>query len=83
MHIIVHSVSNCAYCEKAKDYLKSKNLKYEEISYDKSTDTDKIMNLVENTNWSTFPQIFIDGLFIGGYMQLLEYEFDESGEIIF
>lgn len=78
MAIKVYSLYNCNYCDKAKDYLRSKNLVFEEVTYDKSTETDSIMYLVELTNCTSFPQIFVDDVFIGGYEHLLEYEFDDG-----
>ena len=36
------------------------------------------MFLVESTNWTSFPQIFVDDVFIGGYEQLIEYDFDDD-----
>lgn len=76
--IVVHSLTNCFFCDKAKDYLKNKNIIFEEVIYNKATDTDSIMYLVEQTNWTSFPQIFVDDVFIGGYDQLIEYEFDDG-----
>jgi glutaredoxin len=78
VHVVIHSLTNCVFCDKAKDYLKSKEIIFEEIVYNKGTDTDSIMYLVEETNWTSFPQIFIDETFIGGYEQLLEYDFDNE-----
>lgn len=78
MAIKVYSLNNCHFCDKAKEYLRSKNLVFEEITYNKATDTDSIMYIVELTNWTSFPQIFVDDVFIGGYDQLLDYEFDDG-----
>jgi glutaredoxin len=75
--IKVYSLTNCMYCDKAKDFLRSKNMIFEEVLYNKATDTDDIMFLVESTNWTSFPQIFVDDVFIGGYEQLIEYDFDD------
>ena len=80
--IKVHSLYNCLYCDKAKEFLRSKNINFEEIKYDKSEDTDSIMYLVELTNCTSFPQIFVDDVFIGGYFELLNYEFDD-GQVSF
>lgn len=80
--IKIHSLNNCMYCDKAKEYIRSKNMIFEEVKYNKATDTDSIMFLVELTSWTSFPQIFIDDVFIGGYEQLIEYEFDD-GQIRF
>ena len=76
--IKVYSLNNCTYCDKEKDYLRSKNLVFEEVKYDKATETDLIMYLVELTNYTSFPQIFVDDVFIGGYEHLLAYEFDDG-----
>lgn len=66
--IEVYSIDNCAYCEAAKNLLAEKKLPYKEINIGK--DIDQIRNLVERTGHRTMPQIFIDGLFIGGFTEL-------------
>lgn len=73
----IYSLNNCIFCDRAKDFLHSKNIDFIEIRYVKGPDTDKIMELVELTGCSAFPQIFYNNAFIGGYTQLLTREDDE------
>lgn len=77
--IIVYSLENCNQCEKAKEFLRSKKLDFTETKYSKTKDGDAIMYLVEQTNWTSFPQIFVDDVFIGGYDHLINFEFCEQG----
>lgn len=78
IHITIHSLNNCVFCDKAKEFLKERNIGYKEITYNKGRDTDLIMELVEVTKQTSFPQIYIDGEFIGGYEQLVNYNFPIS-----
>ena len=68
----VYSINNCVYCEKAKEVLKSHGKIFTEIPNVKGKDTGEIMELVDKTGCSTFPQIFIGNTFIGGYDQLVD-----------
>ena len=72
----VYSLTNCIYCEKAKDHLKKIGQDFTEIVYDKKTDMDEIMDLVNKTDRNSFPQIFVDDVFIGGFEHVVEY-FDD------
>lgn len=74
MSTVIYSLTNCIMCEKAKEHMNTVGRKYTEIKYDKKRDTDQIMELVERTNCNTFPQIFVNDEFIGGYENLLESE---------
>lgn len=72
MSVVIHSKKGCGYCVKAIDLLQRNNIPYKEITYDASsptymTDAQKLMS---QTGSRTFPQIFINGKFIGGYTEL-------------
>jgi glutaredoxin len=72
MRAVIWSKDNCIYCTKAKDYLNKKHVKIEERN-------------VESGNWSmfdlqksvpgarAFPQIFIDGKYIGSYDKMVSH----------
>ncbi len=72
MRAVIWSKDNCIYCTKAKDYLKKKHVKIEERN-------------VESGNWSmfdlqksvpnarAFPQIFIDGKYVGSYDSMVSH----------
>lgn len=72
MKIEIHSLKNCVFCEKAKTYFNIRNIPYTETTHTKNTP--EIEALMERTNQRTFPQIFIDDEFIGGYTELIEYK---------
>ena len=69
---VVWSKNNCIYCTKAKDYLKKKKINIEERN-------------VQSGEWSmtdlqekvpgarAFPQIFIDGKYVGSYDKMMSY----------
>ena len=75
--IVVYSKSECKYCDLAKDLLKNYNLTYTEISL--NNDNDRIMFYEKYTDEesgllvNSMPQIFINGILIGGYTALNEY----------
>jgi glutaredoxin 3 len=75
MEIVIHSKPNCIYCDKTKNLLKSLNIPFEEKKYDSGLeeDNERKQKLLNVTNWKTFPQIFIDNSFIGGYTELVKY----------
>lgn len=59
---------SCAYCHKAMIELDSIRITYE--SFEVSSEQAKNM-LVKETGHNTFPQIFINKKFIGGYNELM------------
>jgi len=64
--IEVYSTRVCPYCVRAKDLLKRKGVAFNEV--DVSDDDDARMALVKRADGRrTVPQIFIDGVGIGGY----------------
>ncbi len=67
-NIEVYSKSWCPYCNKAKALLKAKGLRYQEI--DTTHDETREHEMIERSQRQTVPQIFIDGVSIGGYDDL-------------
>ncbi|URJ28721.1 glutaredoxin 3 [Blochmannia endosymbiont of Camponotus sp. C-046] len=67
-YIEIYTKKNCPYCERAKALLEKKSLNFKEISIDRSDVPDNIKTEMKQRSGgrSTFPQIFIDGLHIGG-----------------
>ena len=76
--IEVYSKDYCPYCVKAKDLLKQKGLKFTEIDV---THDEKGYNIMVNRSngRKTVPEIFIDGVCIGGCDDL--YELEKTGEL--
>lgn len=72
-NIIVFSKTTCPWCQKAKQLLNSKGLKYKSIELDVN-DNDKYVNaLVTLTGQHTVPNIFINNRHIGGFTDLQSY----------
>ncbi|WP_140984483.1 glutaredoxin 3 [Asticcacaulis tiandongensis] len=63
----------CPYCERAKDLFEKKNAGFKEIIASSDPDLRREMNERANGR-NTFPQIFIDGLHVGGCDDLLALE---------
>jgi glutaredoxin len=69
---IVWSKNNCVYCTKAKDYLKRKDIQVEERNVQSG---DWTMTQMQEAipNARAFPQIFIDGKYVGSYDKMMSY----------
>ena len=65
----------CIYCEKAKDILTKKHLLYKTTKLIPDTDEYAIKRdqLIQETGQTTFPWVFKDGHFIGGFTELNRY----------
>ena len=74
----IYTTSLCGYCIMAKRLLLSRGIAFEEINA--SSDPALRSWLVEQSGQSTVPQIFIDGVSIGGYTELSAL--DRQGTLI-
>lgn len=63
--IKIYTTPTCAFCKMAKEYLKSKNLSYEE--YDVSRDIPRQKEMIEKTGQLGVPVIEIDGKIVIGF----------------
>ena len=63
--INVYSTPSCPRCKKLKDYLNSKNIKFNDI--DVSADADKIREMIDKSGQMGTPVIDIDGEIIVGF----------------
>lgn len=74
MQVEIYTKDNCAYCVKAKHLLEKQGMEYFEISAVDLRDV-LIERVKEATGNSpkTVPQIFIDGKYVGGHDQLVEW----------
>lgn len=73
MSVVVHSLLECKYCDLAKVFLTSIHVPYTIIMYDKNANNyqEEKDKLVNQTNCFTFPQIFINDRFLGGYQEMM------------
>ncbi len=79
---VMFSLSYCGYCNNAKKYLKSKNIKYKNYIIDKHYDIFlRLLGSLSNLdpslgidpNHKTYPIIFFKKKFIGGYTDLINF----------
>lgn len=75
--IEVYSKEWCPYCARAKVLLKTKGLAYREIDVTAGGEPERVM--IERSGLRTVPQIFIDGVSVGGYDSLASL--NASGEL--
>lgn len=73
----VYVTTYCPYCVRAKGLLKRKGVEFKEI--DVTNDPDKRDWLIEATGRRTVPQIFIDGVSVGGSDDI--YALDREGKL--
>ena len=67
----LYTKDGCIYCEKAKAYITYDLFdSFEEIKLDKIKDSKEYDNLLQTTGHRTFPFVFYNGEFIGGYNEL-------------
>jgi glutaredoxin 3 len=77
IEVRVYTTTYCGYCMAAKALLKSRAIAFEER--DVTSAADERQWLVEQTGQRTVPQIFLDGVPIGGFRELSEL--DRSGAL--
>lgn len=75
--VIIYRTTYCGYCDMAKRLLTQLDVEFEQI--DVTTDAEMRTKLVELTGQRTVPQIFIDGVSVGGYTDLVALQ--KSGEL--
>lgn len=73
----IYTWSSCPFCIRAKSFLDSKNVEYEEVVLDGKDD--ELQQLRERTGQRTVPQIFVGDEMIGGFTEMMEL--DHSGEL--
>ncbi len=68
--IEIYGKTDCNYCTSAVDLCKTLNLEYKYYLLDQDY---ILMQLWEKVKFKTFPQIFVGGVCIGGFSELLEF----------
>ena len=70
-NICVFSKTTCSYCTKAIDLLKQNNINFKLIELDRMNMGEMIhRELIQRTNQTSVPNIFIFGKHIGGFSEL-------------
>ena len=72
----IYSKTKCSYCDKVKQLFKNNHYTYTEIVCDDYLLDEKIkesflsfIQLLTNREYRTFPIVFKDGVFIGGFTE--------------
>jgi len=65
MTVKVYSTPDCPWCRKAKEYLKAKNIPFEDI--DVSTDMQAATDMVQKSGQRGVPVLEIDGQIVIGF----------------
>ena len=66
----IYSKPNCVYCLQAKQLLEMEQLPFEYKNLGTHYSLDELMTLAPNAK--SFPQVFKDGVLVGGYHDLVE-----------
>ena len=67
----IYTTENCIYCSRSKNLLVEHNKEYLEVKLDNQK---KVTDFIENTGFTTVPQIYhVSGDHIGGYEQLRDH----------
>jgi glutaredoxin 3 len=77
--ITIYTWDHCPYCRKALGLLDSKGLKYTQIKLDGDEPAREEMSKKTKGNRKSVPQIFIDGVSMGGCDDL--HALDADGEL--
>jgi glutaredoxin 3 len=75
--VVIYTTDYCSFCARAKALLRSKGVSFEEI--DLSHDPSLREEVQQRTGRRTVPQIFIDGVSVGGFDEIRQL--DEDGEL--
>lgn len=73
MRITIYTKAHCSFCFAAKNVLAKRGIEFEEIPV---TNAAEEMQMREITGGRTVPQILLDGVPLGGYMELAELDSD-------
>ena len=83
----IYSKSNCKYCVLVKSLLDENKIPYIEINCDEYLSQDKqyFLDFIKEKamrDFKTFPMVFCDGKFVGGFVETdqLIMDFDEEVE---
>ena len=75
--VVIYTTSYCSYCRAAKALLSSKNIPFEEV--DVTDNRERRDEMEKLSNRRTVPQIFINGVAVGGFDEIRRLE--STGEL--
>jgi glutaredoxin 3 len=68
----MYATAVCPYCVRARHLLERKGVQFEEIRVDRDREQRKVM--IQRSNRTTVPQIFIGDVHVGGYDDMAALE---------
>mmetsp|Transcript_14811 Transcript_14811/g.29206 ORF Transcript_14811/g.29206 Transcript_14811/m.29206 type:complete len:132 (-) Transcript_14811:74-469(-) len=71
---IMFSTSVCPYCDYAKDFIQKFGKQCKRVELDRPENSMLAAVVANVTNQRTVPNIFLKGMHVGGYQELLEVE---------
>ena len=80
MKIVIYTQDNCIHCNSAKREFETRGWKYTSHNIKHTDNYDNLKELLPEVK--TVPQIWIDGRYVGGYDELLEWLFVPSNATI-
>jgi glutaredoxin len=69
MSYLIMTKPGCNYCTRAKALLKSQNIPFSVVDHD----TPEKIERFKANGYTSFPQIFHDGVLVGGHDDLVDY----------
>jgi len=75
--VVIYSTNTCVACRRAKQLLNMKGVPFTEIMVDE--DEAQREEMIKRSGRKTVPQLFINGVSIGGSTDL--YELERTGEL--
>lgn len=77
-HVEIWSKSNCPYCSRAKNILRSNNINFMEKILDRDFTREQLLEIYPTAK--AFPVVILDGYYIGGYTQLAQKLNEENND---
>ncbi len=70
--VVIYTTNYCSYCRAAKALLHAKNISFEEV--DVTDNPERRAEMEKLSNRRTVPQIFINGVAVGGFDDIRQLE---------
>lgn len=74
----IWSTQGCVWCDRAKDLLTKESIPYTEKVIGRGYERKHLLEAVPGAR--SVPQIFMDGVYIGGYAELQKHLYPETGK---
>ncbi|HEV7807125.1 MAG TPA: glutaredoxin domain-containing protein [Solirubrobacteraceae bacterium] len=75
--VVVYTTNACGFCTRVKMLLNAREIEYREINV--AGDPEAFVELAKSSGMMTLPQVFVDGVLIGGYNETAEA--DQTGRL--